>query len=101
MAKRWISTLSWMARRWQCRMCRREEEEAGSLEVKEEEGNGDTSSVGTTVARPRGEARVVGIRGGMVSMAGTRGEEAQGQVAVVVREAGEEARVERVAKAAR
>ena len=100
MGRTWTSTPSWMVPRWQCRMYRKEEE-AGSLEAKEGEGNVDTSSEGRAVARPRGEARVVGSRGGMVSMAGTRGEEAQGQVAVVVREAGEEARVERVARAAR
>ena len=100
MVRTWTSTPSWMVPRWQCRMCRKEEE-ADSLEAKEEEGNGDTSSVGRTVARPRGEARVVGSRGGTVSTAGTRGEEAQGQVAVVLREVGEEARVEKVARVAR
>ena len=81
-------------------MCLKEEE-ADSLEAKEEEGNVDTRLVGRTVAWSRGEARVVGSRGGMVSMAGTRGEEAQGQVAVVLREVGEEARVEKVARVAR
>ena len=35
------------------------------------------------------------------STAETRGEEAQGQVAVVLREVGEEARVEKVARVAR
>ena len=79
-------------------MCRREEEEAGSLEGKEEEGNGVTSSVGTTEARARGEARVVVSRGGKGSTAGTREEEAQVQAAVVEREEGEEARVARAAK---
>ena len=80
-------------------MCQKEEE-ADSLEAKEEEGSVDTRLVGRTVAWSRGEARVVGSRGGTASTAGTRGEEAQVQVAVVVREAGEEARVERVARRA-
>ena len=99
MAKTWTSTLSWMVPRWQCRMCQKEEE-ADSLEAKEEGGNVVSRLVGRTVAWPRGEARVGGSRGGTASTAETRGEEAQGQVAVVVREAGEEARVERVARAA-
>ena len=80
-------------------MCRREEE-ADSLEGKEEEGSGDTSSVGTTVARARGEAKVVVSRGGRSNMAWTREEQAQVQVVVVEREAGEEARVARVARRA-
>ena len=51
-------------------MYRKEDEEAGSLEVKEE-GNGATSSAGTTVARARGEARAVVSLGGRGSTGGT------------------------------
>ena len=80
-------------------MCRREEEEVGSLEGREEEGNGATSSVGTTEARARGEARVVVSRGGKGSTAGTREEEAQVQALVVQQEEGEEAREARAARA--
>ena len=79
-------------------MCRREEEEAGSLEGREEEGNGVTSSVGTTEARSRGEARAVVSRGGKGSTAGTREDEGQVQAVVVEREEGEEARVARAAR---
>jgi hypothetical protein len=78
-------------------MCRKEEGEAGSLEGREEEGSGATSSVGTT--RARGGARVVVSRGGKGSTAGTREEEAQVQASVVQQEEGEEAREARAARA--
>ena len=100
MERTWTSTPSWMGLRWQCRTGQREEE-ADSLEAKEEGGNVVTRLVGRTVAWPRGEARAGGSRGGTASTAETQGEEAQGRVAVVLREVGEEARVGKVARAAR